>query len=171
MKKNFLFLASPNIGIFESWGPIIKYKLNDRGRRLGLTQNDLADVVRSGYLGNEVANVTWGDKRLPVRVIYPESIRQQSTSLMELPIVLDSGSKVFLGDVANINIGQGLNQVRRRDTQRMAKITADVDSSITTPSEVIKQIDQVLSHYEDLDNYIIGEIPLKSFWTIASDLD
>ena len=30
MKKNFLFLASPNIGIFESWGPIIKYKLNDR---------------------------------------------------------------------------------------------------------------------------------------------
>ena len=32
-------------------------------------------------------------------------------------------------------------------------------------------IDQVLSHYEELDNYIIGEIPLKSFWTIASDLD
>ena len=32
-------------------------------------------------------------------------------------------------------------------------------------------IDQVLSHYEDLDNYIKGEIPLKSFWTIASDLD
>ena len=32
-------------------------------------------------------------------------------------------------------------------------------------------IDQVLSHYEELDNHIIGEIPLKSFWTIASDLD
>ncbi|MBK69284.1 MAG: cobalt-zinc-cadmium resistance protein [Legionellales bacterium] len=130
-----------------------KYKLNDRGRRLGLTQNDLADVVRSGYLGNEVANVTWGDKRLPVRVIYPESIRQQSTSLMELPIVLDSGSKVFLGDVANINIGQGLNQVRRRDTQRMAKITADVDSSITTPSEVIKQIDQVFNNLKGNKKY------------------
>mgnify|MGYP001406244490 FL=1 len=32
-------------------------------------------------------------------------------------------------------------------------------------------IDQVLSHYEELDNNIKGEIPLKSFWTIASDLD
>ena len=32
-------------------------------------------------------------------------------------------------------------------------------------------IDQVLNHYEELDNYIKGEIPLKSFWTIASDLD
>ena len=66
---------------------------------------------------NEVVNVTWGEKRVPIRVIYPELIRQQSTSLVELPIVLDSGKKVFLGDVANINIGQGLNQIRRRNDQ------------------------------------------------------
>jgi len=32
-------------------------------------------------------------------------------------------------------------------------------------------IDQVLAHYEELDNYIKGEIPLKSFWTIASEMD
>ena len=32
-------------------------------------------------------------------------------------------------------------------------------------------IDQVLAHYEELDNYIKGEIPIKSFWTVASDLD
>ena len=129
------------------------YKLNDRGKRLGLTQNELADVVRSGYLGNEVVNVTWGEKRVPIRVIYPELIRQQSTSLVELPIVLDSGKKVFLGDVANINIGQGLNQIRRRDAQRMAKITADVDSSITTPSEVIKQINNSFSDEQKTKPY------------------
>ena len=120
-----------------------KYKLNERGKRLGLTQNELADAVRSGYLGNEVAYVTWNEKRLPVRVIYPESIREQSTSLKELPIVLSSGKIVYLGDVAEINIDQGLNQIRRRDAQRMAKITADVDSSVTTPGEVIKQINRV----------------------------
>ena len=32
-------------------------------------------------------------------------------------------------------------------------------------------IDQVLEHYEDLDNYIKGEIPLKSFWTVTTDID
>ena len=32
-------------------------------------------------------------------------------------------------------------------------------------------IDQVLAHYEELGNYIKGEIPLKSFWTIASEMD
>ena len=130
-----------------------KYELNERGRRLGLTQNKLADAVRSGYLGNEVAHVTWNEKRLPIRVIYPESMRQQSTSLRELPIVLDSGKKVYLGDVAEINIGQGLNQIRRRDTQRMAKITADVDSSVTTPGEVIKQITKVFGKTPDTKTY------------------
>ena len=56
-------------------------------------------------------------------------------------------------DVANINIGQGLNQIRRRDAQRMAKITADVDSSITTPSEVIKQINNSFSDEQKTKPY------------------
>jgi len=32
-------------------------------------------------------------------------------------------------------------------------------------------IDQVLQNYDALDNYIKSEIPLKSFWTISTDLD
>ena len=119
-----------------------KYQLNERGKRLGLTQNELASAVRSGYLGNEVVYVTWNEKRLPIRVIYPTSMRQQSTSLKQLPVVLESGETVFLSDVADISVGRGLNQIRRRDTQRMAKIVADVDTSITTASEVTRQIDR-----------------------------
>jgi multidrug efflux pump subunit AcrB len=119
-----------------------KYALNDRGRRLGLTQTQLSNAVRSGFLGNEVVHVTWDDKRLPVRVIYPESLRKHSDSLLELPIVLASGKTVYLGDVADITIGRGLNEIRRRNNQRMTKITADVNSTITTASDVIDQIDK-----------------------------
>ncbi len=117
-----------------------KYQLNERGKQLGLTQNQLASAVRSGYLGNEVVHVTWKDERVPVRVIYPESMREQSTSLENLPIIIESGETVYLGDVADLMVGRGLNQIRRRDGQRMAKITADVNSNITTPSQVINQI-------------------------------
>ncbi len=117
-----------------------KYQLNARGKRLGLTQNELANAVR-GYLGNELVHVTWEDKRLPVRVIYPESMREQSTSLGNLPIILATGQTVYLSDVADISIGRGLNQIRRRDAERMAKITADVDASVTTPGAVTQQID------------------------------
>ena len=117
-----------------------KYELNDHGRRLGLTQTQLADAVRSGFLGHEVVHVTWNENRIPVRVIYPVEMRHQSTSLAELPIVLSSGKTVYLGDVSNITVGHGLNEIRRRDRQRMAKITAEVDPDIITASEVTDQI-------------------------------
>ncbi len=117
-----------------------KYELNERGKRLGLTQSQLANVVRSGFIGNEVVHVTWNEKRIPVRVIYNDAIRKQSSSLENLPVVLPNGETVFLGDVADINIGRGLNQIRRRDSQRMAKILGEVDSKIITGIQVSNKI-------------------------------
>jgi len=130
-----------------------KYELNDRGRRLGLTQSQLADVVRSGFLGNEVVHVTWSEHRIPVRVIFPETMRVRSDSLESLPIVLANGEKVYLGDVADISIDRGLNEIRRRDGRRMAKITADVDDRITTPLEVTARIEEQFAPRLKGDNY------------------
>jgi multidrug efflux pump subunit AcrB len=79
-----------------------QYSLNARGRELGIRQNELADAVRTGFLGVEAVHVTLGDKRVPVRVIYPDAIRQTS-DLNRLPIVLADGRLVYLGDVAEIS--------------------------------------------------------------------
>ncbi|MCG8325815.1 MAG: efflux RND transporter permease subunit [Thiotrichales bacterium] len=130
-----------------------KYELNDRGKQLGLTQSQLANVVRSGFLGNEIVHVTWNEHRIPVRVIFPEALREQSSRLATLPIVLGNGEKVYLGDVADISIDRGLNEIRRRDSQRMAKITAEVDGKITTPLEVTAQIEEKFSPRLEADNY------------------
>jgi len=119
-----------------------KYELNDNGRLLGLNQSQLANAVRSGFLGNEVVHVTWNDKRIPVRVIYPPDMRHQSAKFANLPIVLPTGETVYLEDVADITVGHGLNQIRRRNSQRMAMITGDVDSRVITASEVTDQLDR-----------------------------
>ncbi|MEE9552063.1 MAG: efflux RND transporter permease subunit, partial [Gammaproteobacteria bacterium] len=132
-----------------------KYELNDHGRRLGLTQTQLANAVRSGFLGNEVVHVTWNEDRIPVRIIYPQAMRHQSASLAELPIVLPSGETVYLNDVAAITVGHGLNQIRRRDGQRMAKITAEVESTITTPSAVTDQISREFMPYASDGKYTL----------------
>lgn len=110
-----------------------RYTLNERGRQLGLTQNDLAEAVRSGFLGLEVTHVTWGDERIPVRVIYPEDWRRKSAQLEDLRITLRGGESVFLGEVASIEAGRGLSSVNRRDAQRLATVTAEVDSDVLTP--------------------------------------
>jgi multidrug efflux pump subunit AcrB len=117
-----------------------RYTLNDRGRELGLTQKVLADAVRTGFLGIEAVHVTRGNERIPVRVIYPDAIRENS-DLERLPITLDDGRLVYLGDVANIEAGRAMNTISRRDTQRLGLVTAEVDENITTPLEVTRLIE------------------------------
>jgi len=117
-----------------------RYALNERGRRLGLTQQQLADAVRTGFLGLKVLHVSWNDKRIPVRLIYPDALRHDAAALERLPITLEDGHTVYLGDVAQIEQARGFNSINRRDLQRLATITAEVDSEITTPNKVIAQV-------------------------------
>lgn len=116
-----------------------QYSLNSRGKELGIRQSELADAVRTGFLGIEAVYVTLDDKRVPVRVIYPEDIRHGS-DLQRLPIVLDDGRLVYLGDVADITAGRGMNTISRRDTRRLGLVTADVDDQVTTPLEVTELV-------------------------------
>jgi multidrug efflux pump subunit AcrB len=116
-----------------------QYSLNSRGRELGITQGQLAAAVRTGFLGVEAVYVTLNDKRVPVRVIYPEDIRYGG-DLKRLPLVLEDGRLVYLGDVADITAGRGMNTISRRDTRRLGLVTADVDDQVTTPLEVTELV-------------------------------
>tara|TARA_A100000164_G_scaffold263766_1_gene235613 strand:+ start:73 stop:2058 length:1986 start_codon:yes stop_codon:yes gene_type:complete len=119
-----------------------KYKINNRGKELGLTQADIAESVRTGFLGLETAHFNLEGERVPVRLIYSEKYRYDSSKLYQLPIILKSGKTIYLAEVADIEISRGMNTVRRRDGQRLAKISADVDPSIITPLEVTDIFDK-----------------------------
>ena len=119
-----------------------KYKINNRGKELGLSQADIAESIRTGFLGLEAAYFNLEGERVPVRLIYSEKYRNDSSKLYQLPIVLESGKTIYLAEVADIEISRGMNTVRRRDGQRLAKISADVDPSIITPLEVTNIFDK-----------------------------
>lgn len=119
-----------------------QYTLNARGRELGLTQTQIADAVRTGYLGLEVMQINWESQRYPVRVIYPDSVREDGAGLERLPITLESGNTVYLGEIADIELARGFGSVQRRNLQRLALITAETDKNIITPLEVNELIDQ-----------------------------
>ncbi|MCF6325597.1 MAG: efflux RND transporter permease subunit [Gammaproteobacteria bacterium] len=130
-----------------------QYTLNDRGRQLGLTQARLAEAIRGGYQGIEVAHVTHDNKRMPVRVIYPKSIREHAASLGEQRIVLENGKSVYFEDVAEIKFGRSFDSVKRRDMQRLATVTAEVDALVTTPIEVT---DYIQERFSDLSQRYPG---------------
>jgi multidrug efflux pump subunit AcrB len=126
----------------------IQYSLNSRGRELGLTQVQISNVIRTGYLGQEVVYVTNQDQRMPVRLIYADPVRH-SSALGQLPIILATGKTVYLGDVADISIGRGLNTINRRDLQRLATVTAEVDAAVTTPLEVNALLDKQFADFAE----------------------
>ncbi len=126
----------------------IQYSLNDRGRELGLTQAQISNVIRTGYLGQEVVYVTAREQRMPVRLIYTDPVRH-SSALGELPITLPGGNTVYLGDVADISIGRGLNTINRRDLQRLATVTAEVDAAVTTPLEVNALVEKEFADFAE----------------------
>ena len=117
-----------------------RYSLNERGRLLGLTQSQLADAVRAGFQGLELLYVNWGDKRIPLRVIYPEQLREDSQSLKRLRITLPGNESVYLGDVAEIVVDRGLSSINRRDQRRLVTVQAEVDTKVTTALQVTDEI-------------------------------
>jgi multidrug efflux pump subunit AcrB len=129
-----------------------QYSLNARGKELGLKQSDLAAAVRTGFLGVEAVYVTLGGKRVPVRVIYPDAVRETS-DLERLPLVLDDGRLVYLGDVAEVTTGRGMNSISRRAARRLGIVTAEVDDKVTTPLAVTEQVRR---EFEDLDKELPG---------------
>ncbi len=131
-----------------------RYTLNERGRQMGLTQARLAEAVRAGFQGVEAVHVTRGNERLPVRVIYPERLRHDPAALARLRIVLPSGQVVLLGEVADIAVGRGYNLVKRRDLQRLATVTAEVDADVTTALAVADRVREVFGpEIESRDGY------------------
>ena len=67
-----------------------------------------------------------------------------ATALILIVVIVVNriGRIVYLGDVADIQKGRGLNAIERRDNQRLAVITAEVDDRETTSLEVTKLIEE-----------------------------
>jgi cobalt-zinc-cadmium resistance protein CzcA len=116
--------------------------------RLGLHASDIQHTVRIAYAGEEVSRFYEGDRNFPIVVRLPDSIRQDVAAISQLPVALSpdttgrkSGmlaeraslkletpdtSYVTLGQVADISIAEGPNQISRENGKRRVVVTANV---------------------------------------------
>ena len=135
----------------------LRYTLNERGRQLGLTQATLAAAVRAGFQGLEPLQVTWGEKRIPVRILYPDALREDARALEQLRLALPEGGAVYLSEVADLTLGRALAAVHRHNQQRQVTITGEVDDEVTTPLQVTAQLRQQFANFAaDHPNYQIS---------------
>jgi cobalt-zinc-cadmium resistance protein CzcA len=94
--------------------------------RYGVTIVQLQDLVATAMGGTVAGQLYEGDRRADIVVRLPEVSRSNPDGLTNLPIPLSNGDYVPLGEVAELRLVTGYNQVYRENGKRRVVVTANV---------------------------------------------
>ncbi|HEY6528706.1 MAG TPA: CusA/CzcA family heavy metal efflux RND transporter [Cellvibrionaceae bacterium] len=94
--------------------------------RYGLNMTDVQQTLSIATGGEQAGQVFEGDKRFDIVVRLPEKLRNDLGALARLPIPLNEGGYVPLGEVAKLNIAPGANQISRENGKRRLVVSANV---------------------------------------------
>lgn len=115
--------------------PVLDIKIDrEITSRLGINVSDALDVISIATGGGRAGQIFEGDRRFDLIVRLPEALRQDLTSLQNLPIPLPLNSKsesrhVQLHQIAALNITDGLNEISRENGKRFVSVQSNVRGS------------------------------------------
>ncbi|MDO9518603.1 MAG: CusA/CzcA family heavy metal efflux RND transporter [Pseudohongiella sp.] len=94
--------------------------------RLGLSITELQDTLAMSLGGAVAGQFYEGDQRSDIVVRLAEDLRSDPNAYQRLPVMLPDGNYVPLGELADISINTGYNQVYRENGKRRVVVTANV---------------------------------------------
>ena len=115
----------------------VQLKLRPEARSLGLTLADLGEQVRQAFYGYEAQRIQRGKDDIRVMVRYPANERRSLGDLENMRIRTADGTEVPFSSVAIATLARGYTTIRRVDGQRVVRVIADVERSVTTPEFVL----------------------------------
>ncbi|MEQ8818799.1 MAG: efflux RND transporter permease subunit [Sumerlaeia bacterium] len=118
----------------------LRARLKPEARSLGLTNDMLAQQLRTGYYGDEVLRVQRGSDEVKVWVRYEQDERKSLEDLGRIRIRTPGGQPVPIATVADLSIEEGYTTIRRKDGVRRVAVTAEVDTNVITPDEVMQSL-------------------------------
>ncbi|WP_305419048.1 efflux RND transporter permease subunit [Photobacterium leiognathi] len=120
--------------------PEVKLQLTKAGEALGLSLASLASQVRHAFYGYEVQRVLRNNEEVKVMVRYPQQERSTIGYLESMKVILPSGRFVPFTEVAKANIESSYTSINRVDRKRSVIVSANVDKSQTSPSDIYNDI-------------------------------
>ncbi len=114
--------------------PVLDIQIDrETASRLGLNVADALEVISIAMGGGKAGEIFEGDRRFDLIIKLPDEIRQNLTALHNLPIplpALDNSdthfSHIHLGEVAALNVGEGLNEISRENGKRFLSVEMNV---------------------------------------------
>lgn len=121
--------------------PQFRLLIKPDARSLGVTLNDLVSQLRGGFQGYEVQRFQQGQDDVKVQVRYPAAERKYFEDLRRARIRTANGSLVPLEVVADIIPGYAPVEINRSNGGRVANIFASTNKDITSPAEVVENLE------------------------------
>ena len=133
----------------------LDFKLKPAARTLGLTQTDLARQVRNAFYGAEAVRQQRGRDEVRVFVRRPFEERTSEYDIETLLLRTNAGGEIPLGQAAEVVRGRSYTSINRQDGRRLVRVTADVDTKVTTANLVVSDLktqvlDDLISKYPGL---------------------
>lgn len=161
-----ILLTYPSLtNTVNSWAsgkPQLDYSLKPEARTLGITGNDLARQLRSGFFGAEALREQRGRHELKVMVRLPREQRGSEYDLEQLHVRTPVGQSVPLGQVADLERGRAPTDIGRVDGRRVVNVTADLAPGVKSSGDVLASLkDEVFpklrEKYPGLEVQLVGE--------------
>ena len=119
-------------------------ELTAAGEAAGLSPAGVARQLRQHFFGDEVHRVQRGREELKVMVRYPRDQRSSTRDFFNVRIRLADGTEAPLSTVARVSESRSYSEINRVDGRRIVTVSADVDTALATPNEVIARIEAEL---------------------------
>ncbi|HEX5685805.1 MAG TPA: CusA/CzcA family heavy metal efflux RND transporter [Ideonella sp.] len=122
----------------------------EKTARYGLNVGDVQAAVAAATGGSDAGTLFEGDRRFDILVRLPERLRADLDAIQRLPIALPKSegqrtSYIPLGEVAQLRMGPGPNQVSREDGKRRVVVSAnvrgrDLGSFVTEAQQALQKV-------------------------------
>jgi len=84
--------------------------------RYGLTIEDVQQTMETAIGGMEITTTVEGRERFPVRVRYPQELRDDPESIKKILVPTKSGAQIPLGELAELNYVRGPQMIKSEET-------------------------------------------------------
>lgn len=114
----------------QSATPELQIELKPGAERFGLNLADVSRQVRQAFYGEEVQRLPRDGQDVRVMVRYPREARESLSTIESMRIRTSDGTEVPLTAVADAKFAPSFKRIDRRDRQRSARVTAEINESV-----------------------------------------
>ncbi|MEN9229364.1 MAG: efflux RND transporter permease subunit [Thermostichus sp. DG02_5_bins_236] len=128
----------PEVQIWPDW---------ERATPLRLSTQDIGRVVQTAVQGSVPTQLQQGNRLVDVRVQLGSGGITQPSQLERLPLFVQNGQPVRLGDVARLQRAEAPGEIRRLNQRQVAILNGSLTAG-ATQSAAIAEVDEILSGLE-----------------------